>query len=309
MKQHQIAIVGGNNVDIIATSDIALIYGDSNPGKVVLGMGGVGRNIGENLIRLGQKVRMVTAFGDDAFASLAAGHAQGLGMDLSDSLHVPGEASSLYICVSGPDGDLSVAVSDMSVCDYLTPQALESRMEKLNQAEAIVAEANLSEETLCYLARHCTTKLYVDAVSAKKAVRLQKALGGITGIKGNRRELEAIIGQRIVGDEGIQSAANALHESGVKLVMLTLGDKGAFVSDGSHQAMLPTMVTHPVNTSGCGDAFFAGAVCARLDGGNVRDTLRAGLAAAAVCAGSPMAVSPSMSQEALLQYLSREEKQ
>ena len=48
--QNQIAVVGGCNIDISATSYTFLIEEDSNPGYVKTTLGGVGRNIAEHLL-------------------------------------------------------------------------------------------------------------------------------------------------------------------------------------------------------------------------------------------------------------------
>ena len=55
-----VAVVGAVNVDIGGTPDSALVPADSNPGRVTVTLGGVGRNIAENLCRLGKRVLMVT---------------------------------------------------------------------------------------------------------------------------------------------------------------------------------------------------------------------------------------------------------
>ena len=58
--QNQIAVVGGCNIDISATSYTFLIEEYSNPGYVKTTLGGVGRNIAENLLLLGYPVSMIT---------------------------------------------------------------------------------------------------------------------------------------------------------------------------------------------------------------------------------------------------------
>ena len=65
--QATIAVVGGCNIDINATSSSPLIFQDSNPGCVQTSLGGVGRNIGENLVRLGHKVSLLAPLGKDHF--------------------------------------------------------------------------------------------------------------------------------------------------------------------------------------------------------------------------------------------------
>ena len=57
------AVVGGVNMDIGGQSYAPLIAGDSNPGRVQMSLGGVGRNIAHNMALLGLDVRLLTAFG------------------------------------------------------------------------------------------------------------------------------------------------------------------------------------------------------------------------------------------------------
>ena len=60
-----IAGIGAANVDIRGRSERKLIMGDSNPGTLYTTLGGVCRNICENLARLGSNVKLVTVVGDD----------------------------------------------------------------------------------------------------------------------------------------------------------------------------------------------------------------------------------------------------
>ena len=57
-------IVGGVNVDIGGHSFAPLVDSDSNPGRVSMSLGGVGRNIAHNASLLGVDVRLLTAYGE-----------------------------------------------------------------------------------------------------------------------------------------------------------------------------------------------------------------------------------------------------
>lgn len=61
----EISIIGGINIDIEGCPFRALQPEDSNPGKISLAYGGVGRNIVENAARLGGDVAMISVIGDD----------------------------------------------------------------------------------------------------------------------------------------------------------------------------------------------------------------------------------------------------
>ncbi|MEI8181049.1 PfkB family carbohydrate kinase, partial [Aestuariivirga sp.] len=62
----RVIVIGGANVDIKGRSRGSFVAGTSNPGEVTVSAGGVGRNIAENLARLGISVSLVTALGQDA---------------------------------------------------------------------------------------------------------------------------------------------------------------------------------------------------------------------------------------------------
>ena len=92
---------------------------------------------------------------------------------------------------------------------------------------------------------------------------------------------------------------------GIRWVIITLGELGAYVSNGNEAFAMPLMPGETNNTSGCGDAFFAGALTALAENQPICNVLRWGLAMARLCAASPSAVSPKVTRQALedtLQY-------
>ena len=68
--KNRICVLGGMNMDITGAPHASLCPGDSNPGTVRMTPGGVGRNIAENLARMGFQVELVAPLGNDGFATL-----------------------------------------------------------------------------------------------------------------------------------------------------------------------------------------------------------------------------------------------
>ena len=66
-EAQSVVVVGGVNMDIKAHSRGAVQLRTSNPGTARTSPGGVGRNIAENLARLGSPTHLVAAIGRDAF--------------------------------------------------------------------------------------------------------------------------------------------------------------------------------------------------------------------------------------------------
>ena len=174
------AVIGGVNMDIGGRSSAPLVAEDSNPGKVRMSLGGVGRNIAHNMSLLGIDVRLLTAFGDDLYAQKIAASCGELGIDISQALQVPGGATSTYLFISGSDGDMALAVSDMDIYEHVTPAYLQSRRALLDNAQLIVTDTNIPAESIAWLCDNMKVPVFADPVSTAKAVKLKPVLGRLT---------------------------------------------------------------------------------------------------------------------------------
>lgn len=295
----RIAVVGGANMDIGGFPDGALVPGDSNPGRVRMTPGGVGRNIAENLVRLGLQVELITALGDDAngHAILADCHAKGIGVS---AVQIEKDcATSVYLFVDDAQGDMSVAINDMAIQRRVTPERLAERLELLNSMDAVVLDANLREESIAFLGREVRVPIFADAVSAAKVGKLKGVLDKLYCLKPNRIEAELLSGMRIASIEDAKVAARRLLSKGLKRVMLTLGPEGAVCAEGEECIFLPPGSVEIVNASGAGDAYTAALVWSHCSGLSLRESAVAGTAASAIAMQSISAVNPEMSVEKL----------
>ena len=290
-----IAVVGGVNIDVGGRSRAPLVAGDSNPGVIRTSLGGVGRNIAHNLALLGADVRLLTALGGDEGAARIRASCRALGIDLAFSLTVPDAATSGYLYIEGPDGDMALALSDMAIYERLTPDWFASVMEVLDGAALVVLDANLPAPCIDFIAARCAAPLMADPVSVAKAERVRASLGRLHTLKPNRLEAEALSGVAITDEASLFRAADALLAAGLRRVFLTLGPNGVLAAEGAERLRLSNPPQRMVNASGCGDAFTAALAWATLHGLSLRDCARCGLAAAAVAMESAETVNPDMS--------------
>ena len=304
-EESYICVIGAVNVDISGTPDSTYVPGDSNPGHVRLTLGGVGRNIAENLCRLGRRVVMITALGEDANAQMVRQGCREHGIDLSHSLTVREGRTSTYLCLNDEQGEIVGAVSDMGIYEAITPDFLRTRLDVINRAALVVADANLTEEALSFIGENVTVPVFADPVSTPKCRHLTGVLKIAAGIKPNRPEAALMTGVEIRTDDDLAAAAKVFHEMGVQNVFISLGGRGVFYDNGEENGVMPVFAGDILNTNGCGDAFLAAAADGYLAGLSVRDIAKRGLAASSVCAQSESAVSPQMSTEAIDLVLSR----
>ncbi len=147
-----LTVIGAANVDVLAFPDGKYIPRDSNPGRVEIAFGGVGRNIAHNLCLLGCRVRFISVFGNDAVARTLIADCRRLGMDLGPVHTVHRGRSSYFLCIHDEKGEMVSAVSDMAIMDHLTPELLEKELDDINSADAVIADCNLPEASLRFLA-------------------------------------------------------------------------------------------------------------------------------------------------------------
>ena len=295
MDARRVTVVGGANTDICGRPAQALVRHDSAPGPGSVRHGGVGRNIACDLARLGLRTRFVTALGDDSFGISVREGCRSCGVDMSLTRTVPGARSPVYLYLSDEKGEMDAAVSDMELMAALTPAYLRSRLDEIDDADAVVLDGNLPAETIAFLCEKLRAPIIADPVSTAKAPRFAAVLGRLAAIKPNLLEARALTGKQSPED-----CAEALLRSGVGSVFLSLGAKGLLAASGEERVLLPCERTELVNATGAGDAATAAVVWAMVRGLDLAAAARAAVLAGAIAAASEEASPPQLRAEKLL---------
>ncbi len=298
-----VTVIGGVNIDIGGWPDGPARMRDSNPGVVRSSLGGVGRNIAHNLALLGVETRLLTAYGSDDNARRVRESCRALGIDDSLSPTIPGSRTSTYLFLTDGQGDMVMALSDMGIYRHLTPAMLSERMETINGSAAVVLDANVPQESIEYLAEHCTAPLFADPVSEAKCGKLKNVLGKLHTLKPNRLEAEMLTGITITDEDSLRQAAEALLRTGLRQLFLSLGADGVLAAEPGRMVHLSVIPTEIVNTTGAGDSMMAAVVRAFLLGRSLEDAAREGLAASSIAMETTETISPAMSPEAIARKL------
>ncbi len=295
-----IAVAGGVNVDIGARPFERLRTKDSNPGHVHTSLGGVGRNIAHDLRLLGADVELLTALGADGYARSMRESCKWLGIGLTHALRVDDAPTSTYVYITDERGDMSVAVSDMAVCEKLSPDYFAEKLDVLNGAALVVADTNLPASSLEYLAEHLTVPLFVDPVSVSKAEKLLPILPKLHTLKPNGLEAELLSGVPVVDRNSARRAARKLIDLGVERVFLSLGKEGFLAAAEDETVWQPAPQAELVSTTGAGDALMAAIAWSWLRGENLSRTAALAAAAAAITIECEETINPALSAAAVL---------
>lgn len=295
-----IAGIGGANVDIHAKSDRPIIMRDSNPGTLHTSLGGVCRNICENLALLGAKVKLVTVVGDDYRGKSIVEGCERVGIDMSAARVIPGERSSSYVSVMDKQGDMLLAMSDMHIIKRLDAALVDDNAQLLCDADMVICDGNLSAQTVERLCEVCLSPLYLDPVSTSWARDIRPFIASFDTVKPNVLELEALTGCPCGTIEEIERAADVLIRQGVRRVFVSMGADGMLYKGREGTIVKKSRpFAGMVNATGAGDASMAGIVYASREGMTAEETLLYAMGAGMVAISGENTINPDMSVEAI----------
>lgn len=296
-NQFKVTCAGGANVDIQGFPNASIIMRDSNPGTVRLCAGGVGRNIAENLSRLGADVTMVSAVGNDLSGEMILQCCADAGMRIGHIEVIPGARSSTYLVLTDHEGDMLAAVSDMHIIKNLGADFILRHAETFDAADAIVVDPNLSPEALNAVVSAWQHKpIFADPISTTYARVLKQFLPALYMVKCNRLEAEVLSGSSINSPEELDAAADRILKSGTHRVVITLGSEGVFYKDADGgRARRKHPPIEPVSATGAGDSFTAAMVYASLAGFDIDCSLEFAMQASEITLQDTLTVSPKIS--------------
>ena len=105
-------------------------------------------------------------------------------------------------------------------------------------------------------------------------------------LKGNRRELERLIGSRLDDEKSTLEAAQKVKAWGIPLVLITRGRQGAVaVGERALRGIAPRV--RAISAVGSGDAFLAGVVLTLSRGGSIEEAMELGIASGTAAVLTP----------------------
>lgn len=290
----KVVVVGGAVLDVFAYPHDTFILNDSNPGYLKTSLGGVARNIAENLARLGVDTTLVTMLGKDEGKKLIMQNAQEVMLKLSA---IPATKTPTYLAILNEDNEMVAAVADMDEIELLSKEHIKKRDVIFQNADYIILDTNLNPETLQYIFKTYQKEFYMDVISCKKAEKIKPFYRFIHGLKLNILEAKHLSG---IDTDDEEVLAKYFLSQGVKEVYLTLGQNGSIYMSKEEVIRTPSHDVEIKNTAGAGDAFLAGIIYGKI---NNLDLLSCAQKAAEVTLQSKKAVSEDMCEHKIEEAL------
>ena len=281
----------------------------AQPGETVLGegfelfVGGKGANQAVAASRLGARVALVGAVGDDEWGRAVRAALASEGIDLAHVESVPKLHTGVGVITVVPGGENTIVVAsgaDLSV----TVEHVARAGGAIAEADVLLAQGELRPEVTLRaleLARAASTTVVYNAAPA--GALPEGFLRHVDVLVANRGEAADLLGDaaREIAPQGL---ARRLASLGPERIVLTLGSEGAFHFDGSELEHVPSFRVDAVDATAAGDAFVAALAVARAEGARLKDAVRFACAAGAL-ATSVRGAIPSLPAREAVEALAR----
>lgn len=267
-KSPNIVVVGSLNMDLVMRAPRL-----PDPGETVLGgsfnrfPGGKGANQAVAAARLGAEVAMVGRVGADPFGEALRASLNESGVDhravLTDEENETG-VGMVLVDYAGSNSILVASGANMA----LTPQDVEAAEWIIAGADVMILQLEVPAETVERAAALGRSHGALVILNPAPAIPLsKKLLRSVDLLIPNEDEAATLTGMPVGDREQARAAARALRDTGAETVILTMGGRGALLSDVTGTDLLPALnEVEPVDTTAAGDAFVGGLAVALGEG-------------------------------------------
>ena len=273
-----ISILGIFVADLVFFGEKIPVEGETILGKnFVIGPGGKGSNQAVAAAKAGAKTFFISKIGDDQFGSMATEIYENSGVDYSNVIiskdHSTGAAG---ILVNEGTGANAINVFP-GAAGAITIEDIDKAEEAIKNSSIFLTQLEAPKDVVTYALKKAHSLNVKTILNPAPAAEIDESLFSmIDYFTPNETEASFYVDHDVETHEDAEKAAMQLLEKGIKNVVITLGEKGAFFANNDEKFSLPiASLSNPVvDTTGAGDAFNAGFAAALTEGQNIKDALK-----------------------------------
>ena len=276
----------GNKIPSIGET----ILGDSYN----VGPGGKGCNQAIAIARLGGDVNFISKIGNDDYGQLAINTLKQNNIDTSTIIQSPDHQTGVAgILVDKKTGKNAINVIP-GVSSTLTIEEVNKNIDKIKNSKIFLTQLEIPKEVTLHSLKIAKENKVLTILNPAPASEISKEFFDYTDFfTPNETEAEYYTGIKITNEKEAKEASIKLLTLGLKKVIITLGEKGLFYSDGNEDIYLKAALVKAVDTTGAGDAFNGGLAYALSQNKSIKESLNlanqvAGISTLKLGAGNAM---------------------
>ena len=250
-----IYVLGSLNMDMVAAVSYMPVNGETmSADRFYVNCGGKGNNQAVAIAKLGGAVRMIGKVGPDANGSVMKSNLVSSGVDAT--FVTEGCSPSGIAMIIVENGDNRIILSAGANYD-ITEEDVDEGLGEAQKGDYLIMQLEVPLEIVEYAAALAKKKGMTVILNPAPAVSLPECLlCNVDIICPNESEAKILTGIDIVDDVSLALTVKTLYKIGVKQVVITMGSRGAIVTDGYEITQIAPRKVEVVDTTGAGDAFF-----------------------------------------------------
>jgi len=259
-----------------------------------IGPGGKGCNQVIAISRLGGKVSFISKLGKDNYGDLALKTLRENNINTSSIT----QSADLQTGVAGIMLDKKTGANAINVItgapSTLTISEINKHINTIKKSKIFLTQLEIPKEVTLYCLKTAKENNVLTILNPAPASEISKEFFNyIDYFTPNETEAEFYTGIKITNEKEAKEASIKLLTFGLKKVIITLGEKGLFYSDGNEDIFLKATPVKVIDTTGAGDAFNGGLAYALSQNKSIKDSLNlanqvAGLSTLKLGAGNAM---------------------
>ncbi len=227
--------------------------------KYNIGPGGKGCNQAIAIARLGGEVNFFSKIGKDDYGKLA------LKTLIKNKIKTDQiiQDENLQTGVAGIFVDKSSGKNAINVItgapSTLTLNEIKDNLNIIKKSKIFLTQLEIPKDVTLHCLKTAKENNILTILNPAPASDLpQEFFNYIDYFTPNETEAEFFTGLKITNENEAKEASKKIINMGVKKVIITLGDKGLFYSDGKEEIYLKATSVQAIDTTGAGDAFNGG---------------------------------------------------
>ncbi len=278
-----IVVFGSINIDLVSRTPHLPAPGETVQGhSFTTTPGGKGANQAVACARLGVPTRLIGRVGDDTFKTLLIDNLRSNGVDTTGVTCSANSSSGVAVIAVDDQGENNIII--VPGANGTIDQGDLARLDQaLDGATALLLQLEFGMEYVVEAARMARQRGIWVILDPAPARPLPKELHPMVDIlTPNETEAAVLVGSPITDRVDTERAAQQLLGLGARAVVIKLGSKGAYWSDGAVSGFVPAFKVSAIDTVAAGDAFNGGLAVALSEGHDLPSAVRWGTAAGAL---------------------------
>lgn len=265
-----IYISGSLNMDLCIETPYVPQAGETITGKgFITNGGGKGANQATAAAKLGGKIAMCGAVGNDAFGETLLTNLSSAGADISHVRKIDGISTGIAVIIISDSNNRIIL--DKGANAFLTENDIDEFLKNAGKGDIFLTQLENPIKVAGYgLKRAKELGLYTILNPAPANKEIEEYLSFVDLVTPNETELELFGGK------------DKLFNAGVKKIVTTLGSKGYEIADKNGAKVYPCIKVKAIDTTAAGDTLCGGLAAGLAEGMSLEEACAFGSKAASI---------------------------